>query len=299
LTARTQRAPDPCADTSFHPADCPGPGRYFQYPLYPDSSCYFTPHGFNAVPLRDSTEPPSSSLTRIRKTYPDLPDPRTLPPDSLTSDMYTEDGYLKFYEYAGDIPGLLPSVPYWVAVTAFDFGSPESCVRPLESAIAETAVSGFPLHAFDAPLSGSNQVYIYPNPYRTDAGYRVQGFEGRAQEDRWDERVRAIWFANLPPQCTIHIYTLNGDRVRTLDHDTNPADPLHTRHAWDLINRNFQKVESGLYYWVVEVPGQPAQIGKLAIIREPRLSAARESPDSRRAFCLPESPFPFILAPVP
>ncbi len=43
---------------------------------------------------------------------------------------------------------------------------------------------------------------------------------------------------------------------------------MHRRKMWDLINRNFQKVETRLYYWVVEVQGGRMQMGKPAIIRQ-------------------------------
>ncbi|HOD67323.1 MAG TPA: hypothetical protein PK186_05875 [candidate division Zixibacteria bacterium] len=204
-------APDPCEDSTFDPLTFDQLAPY-RHPGFPDDSIFwFRIHDYNASSM--------GVTTPIRKCYPEMPDPRTLPPDSLTPEMYTDDGYLKFFEYEFEIEGLLPSVPYWLNVTAFDFGSPAMGVEPLESPRDSGLVKAFPLHEWEAPISGSDRIYVFPNPYRTDAGYRDQGFEGRNQNDRWDERVRAIWFANLPPICTIHIFTLDGDRVRTLDHD--------------------------------------------------------------------------------
>ncbi len=251
--------PDPCNDSLFDPLHYTQVAPY-RHPQYPnDSLFWFKPHDYNA-----SVHGVSTPITR---TYPDAPDPRPLPADSISDDMYTEDGYLKFYEYECTVENILPTVSYWVNVTAFDYGSPAMGVTPMESDKSKGILEAFPLHELDRPLSGSDKIYVYPNPYRVDAEYRDIGLEGRNQDDRWDERVRAVWFANLPPVCTIHIYSLDGDRVRTIEHDVPAADPTSRRHAWDLINRNYQKVETGLYYWVVEMPGEKTQVGKLAIIR--------------------------------
>jgi len=182
--------------------------------------------------------------------------------------MYTEDGYFKYFEYEFEITNLLPTVAYWVNVTAFDHGSPATDLFPQETPVTLHARSAFPLHNYDAPLSGSDKVYVYPNPYRINEGYRRSyGYEGRGRDDLPDDKVRAIWFANLPPKCTIKIFTIDGDRVRTLEHDTDITDPTYSHQRWDLINRNYQRIVSGLYYWTVETPDGDTQMGKLVIIR--------------------------------
>ncbi len=250
---------NPCLDSSFVPSAYSDRGHYFQPEGFPDSIFFFTPHDRNASGV--------GQLTSITRTYPDMPDPRTLEPDELTPELYTEDGYLKYFEYQLDLTDLLPTVPYYVSVTTFDFGSPSAGVAPLETEVTERPVEAFPIHELDQPVSGSDQIYVYPNPYRLDVDYREIGIEGRNQDDRWDERVRVIWFANLPPKCTIHLFTIDGDRVRTMEHNVPATDATSRRHQWDLINRNYQRVQTGLYYWVVEIPGGKSQVGKLAIIR--------------------------------
>ncbi len=249
---------EPCTDSSFDPLLFTQFRPYLS-PVYPESIFAFVPHDYNTADLGYNTP--------VTKTYPNMPDPRLLPADSITADMYTEDGYLKFYEYQLDVTNLLPTVQYYVSITAFDFGSPAQGLNPLESSQDDNLTPAFPMHEMDSPLSGSDKVYVYPNPYRIDADYRGLGFEGRAQDDRWDERVRAIWFANLPPKCTINIWTLDGDRVRTIEHDKPISDPTYSRERWDLINRNFQIIVSGLYYWTVEAPDKETQIGKLVVLR--------------------------------
>ena len=103
----------------------------YPHPLYPNDSIFrFPPHGYNASEF-DTSCVFDSLCSPVRKVYPVLPDPRTLPADSLTAEMYTADGYWKYFEYEFTITPLLPTVPYWVNVTAYDIGSPGSGLYPL------------------------------------------------------------------------------------------------------------------------------------------------------------------------
>jgi len=243
-------------DTSWHPADHPrsSPFAYF------DQILYFEGQDYNASIFGVSTP--------IAKIYPDESYPTTLVPEEAPVEELTEDGYLKYFEYEIIIDGLLPTVPYWVNVTAFDFGSysEESDLDALETSLTVGAQSTYPLGTGDDPANGGTTVYVYPNPYRVDAGYRTNGFEGRTDTDRPDDRVRAIHFANLPPVCTIKIFTLDGDLVREIEHNFELGHPLASHDTWDVITRNTQKPVSGLYYWTVESPDRETQVGKLVII---------------------------------
>jgi hypothetical protein len=220
---------------------------------------YFAPEDFNQSEL--------GLPGGIRKLYPDQPYPSSVNPDSARPDELTDDGYLKYFEYEFLIDSLLPTVPYWVNVTAFDFGSPESGLDALETSVTLGFLSAYPLSSAEEVARKNLKVFVYPNPYRLDAGYRALGFEGRATDVvRPDDRVRQVTFANLPPKCTIRIFSLDGDLVREIKHDKVPSDPKGSVDTWDLITRNTQLVVSGLYYWTVEDEDGETQIGKLVII---------------------------------
>ncbi|UCD62722.1 MAG: hypothetical protein JSW34_08115 [Candidatus Zixiibacteriota bacterium] len=248
---------DPCADADFDPLSFT-PSSPYVHADFVDSAFYFKKHDYNASIFEVNTP--------IRKVYPDEPDPVIYHADSIPPEAMTDDGYLRYYEYEVVIGDLLPTVPYWVNVTAFDYGDARIKVKPLESAVSVGAVSAYPLGTSDMAADGDGNVYVYPNPYRGDADYRDNGFEGRLQEDRPDYRVREIHFRNLPPRCTIYVYSLDGDLVRKLDHDMDPADPNSSHDSWNMITRNTQMVVSGLYYWVVEAEDGSTQMGKLVII---------------------------------
>jgi len=153
-----------------------------------------------------------------------------------------------------------------VAVTAYDCGSPQAGLEPLEGAKSLTAHSVYPNNDWDDKPDEVQNVYVFPNPYRQDAWYRQRGLEGRGQDDRSRDRVRKITFANLPAKCRIRIYSLDGDLIREMDHDFDPSDPNSSYHEWDLVTRNVQRVTSGIYYWVVEDDRGHSQIGKLVIL---------------------------------
>jgi hypothetical protein len=240
--------------------------RPYRHPFYPESTFYFERQGFNASSL---TEP-----NGIQKVYPSQPYPSTLVLDSLPAIEKTPDGYPKYFEYEYTVTSLLPTVPYWISVTAFDFGSPASGLPSLETNVTQNTANAYPLETWAAVDAQDLEVFVYPNPYRGDANYRARGYEGvdttgrrLSQSDRPDDRARQIHFANVPPNCIISIFSLDGDLVREIVHNSPPADPNASHATWDLITRNTQAVVSGLYYWTVENSDSgEIQMGKLVII---------------------------------
>jgi hypothetical protein len=241
---------DPCQDNDFAPlrysAQAP-----FVHPEFSDSIFYFEARGYNAH--RPGIDTP------IRKIYPNQPYPGTLDPELADPAELTETGRLKYFEYECVIDNLLASIPYSVSVTAFDYGSPESGLAALETSVTNGAMTVYAMPSSDAVEAGGLDVFVYPNPYRIDANYRDNGYEGRTGSPRVDY-TRAVHFTNLPERCTIRIFTLDGDLVRVIDHDGGAHD------SWNLITRNTQLVVAGLYYWSVESESGRTQIGKLAVI---------------------------------
>jgi hypothetical protein len=231
--------------------------------IYGDSVFFFAPQDFNR------SEP--GITTPILRSYPDAPFPfYTSPatvPDSLRDVYLTPEGDFKYYEYEYTIENLLPTVPYYVNVTAFDFGSPQSGLSALETSRSIGAQMVYPLAGPEDVAQGNLRVYVYPNPYRLDGDYLEKGYEGRGARYYIPDRLRRIHFANLPSKCYISILTLDGDLVRRWEHDRDPSDPTASHDTWDLITRNTQAVVSGIYYWVVEDSNGETQIGKLVIIK--------------------------------
>ncbi len=100
--------------------------------------------------------------------------------------------------------------------------------------------------------------YVVPNPYVGAASFEPQRFavSGRGE--------RKIEFRALPANCTIRIYTVNGELVQTLTHDGNMTDGTV---SWDLRTKDNMEVAPGLYIFHVDAPGIGSHIGKFAIIK--------------------------------
>ncbi|UCE24891.1 MAG: hypothetical protein JSU74_02235, partial [Candidatus Zixiibacteriota bacterium] len=241
---------------NFDPMDYPRDNP-FEHPLFADSVFYFAPQDFNQSILGKDTP--------IDKAFPNQPYPSSLFPEECDSTELTEDGHLKYFEYQITIDNLLPTVPYYVSVTAFDFGSPEVGLASLETSIINSAAPAYPLSSVEDVDEKDLKVFVYPNPYRADAQYDQLGFENRDGTEA-ESRMRRIHFANLPKVCKIYIYSIDGDLVRELDHNCPEGGPEAMHDSWNLITRNTQAAVTGLYYWVVESE-EGVQMGKFVIIK--------------------------------
>jgi hypothetical protein len=72
-----------------------------------------------------------------------------------------------------------------------------------------------------------------------------------------------VQFINLPEQCTITVFNLNGERVITLEH----SDPDNVNYIWDMKTENNHFISDGLYIYQAETPGGDQKIGKFIIMR--------------------------------
>ncbi len=101
-------------------------------------------------------------------------------------------------------------------------------------------------------------INVYPNPY---LAYNI------TEKGLHEERVT---FVNLPASCTIRIFTIAGQLVRTIEHTATSTNDI-TRN-WDLRNENNLPVASGFYFAHITVPDVGEKIIKLAIVfRQQRL----------------------------
>ena len=108
----------------------------------------------------------------------------------------------------------------------------------------------------EAAASGGT-VTVVPNPYRGSAPWDRPPVFG-------DPLTRHVDFMHLPKAvATIKIFTLAGDFVAQIVHDGANGNG---EASWDLISRNGQEVESGVYLFAVDSP-LGHQVGKFVIVR--------------------------------
>jgi hypothetical protein len=109
----------------------------------------------------------------------------------------------------------------------------------------------------DAARDEMKDIAVVPNPYIAAADWepRTQ-IQGRGP--------RMVQFIHLPAECTIRIYTIRGELVRTLDHRGVGSDGTEW---WDLQTGTGQDISYGVYLFHVEAPGIGEKVGKFAIIK--------------------------------
>ncbi len=184
----------------------------------------------------------------------------------LDIDPQTGDSilYHKYYEYEYVVDGVLESVPWFCSVTAFDYGDIVNHLKPLESSPLLNTVEAWPVNDASYVLDHDLKVAVYPNPYIGDGRYAASGYEFMTGPGSIDH-ARRMHFANLPPSCTIRIYTLDGDLVRTIHHPGQYSGS-DSNVEWNMRSTNNELVTSGIYLFVVESEWGN-QIGKLVIIK--------------------------------
>ncbi|MBN2279336.1 MAG: hypothetical protein JXQ65_02025 [Candidatus Marinimicrobia bacterium] len=146
---------------------------------------------------------------------------------------------------------------YYYSVTSYDTGHEAWAVDnavtvpSLESSIfANRKKTKF--YTTLKPLSedeSMDKVVVVPNPF-----YVSSGLASSAD-------AKLIQFVNVPEECTIRIFTIRGDLVKTIEH----YDPTSGVATWNQISNNNQYVKSGMYFYHIESE-QGETRGKFAII---------------------------------
>ncbi len=141
---------------------------------------------------------------------------------------------------------------YSYAVTAMDSSGAESGIAVLSD--RTTTVEVRPSWA---PSTRLDAIRVVPNPFIISARWERERL-GNIPEG---EPIRELAFVNLPAECTIKIFTIDGDLVRTIRH-TNGAGTEY----WDLRSEYNRLVATGVYVFHVE-SSHGEHVGKFAIVR--------------------------------
>jgi len=100
-----------------------------------------------------------------------------------------------------------------------------------------------------------NKIKVVPNPYVVSSLFEPEFGELRR------EPLRQIQFINLPPVCTIHIFTIDADLVKTIRHDA-----VNGTETWDLRSDGGREVAPGIYIYSVKTDGSE-YLSRFAIIK--------------------------------
>ena len=102
------------------------------------------------------------------------------------------------------------------------------------------------------------KIKVVPNPYVVANSWepRNQYSTGRGP--------RELHFTHLPQKCTIRIFNVRGQLVRTLEHNASIWDGAE---VWDMLTKDKLDIAFGVYVYHIDAPGIGSKIGKFAVIK--------------------------------
>ncbi|TES93177.1 MAG: T9SS type A sorting domain-containing protein [Candidatus Cloacimonadota bacterium] len=104
-----------------------------------------------------------------------------------------------------------------------------------------------------------DRIKVVPNPYIIRNPWEVSSDYG------------ILRFINLPNECTIRIYTLAGNLIKTIEHKVEATATSAIQggsEKWDILTVNDQRPASGIYIYHISTPNDgETKTGKFALIR--------------------------------
>jgi len=100
-----------------------------------------------------------------------------------------------------------------------------------------------------------SNIKVVPNPYVVSSLYEPEYGELRK------EPLRQLQFINLPNECTIHIFTVDADQIKTIYHNsTNGTE------SWDLRTEGGREIAPGIYIYLVKTK-ETEYLSRFAVIK--------------------------------
>ena len=159
--------------------------------------------------------------SRSNPDYPMLSVEDGLIPNEARVSLRVARPYFQYSASVLDVDNTTGSANNWDPL--YRFSTATVATRSEETAILEDLLE---------------EINVVPNPYYAYSQYET---------GKLDNRVKIV---NLPEQCTVRIYNLQGTLIRTYE----KADPL-TYIDWDLKNDANVPIAGGIYIIHIDVPG--------------------------------------------
>lgn len=100
-----------------------------------------------------------------------------------------------------------------------------------------------------------DQIRIVPNPYMVSH---------QGQKSPYDAK---IYFTKLPKRCSISIYTIMGDLVKTIEHDEASAyQDQESIEIWNLLSKNLQRVQSQTLVAIITTPDGAKTVKNFSVV---------------------------------
>jgi len=153
-------------------------------------------------------------------------------------------------------------VAYYYYAAAFDDGT-ENGADVYNPAGGESLESGKYLNRtvyaahLTRPPGNLSDIRVVPNPFNV-----------AARELQYTGEKDKIMFMDLPPECTIKIYSESGDLIKTLNHTDGSGDePWGVLAEEQSTTESGQIIVSGIYIAYIETPDGESTFVKFAVVR--------------------------------
>ena len=104
-----------------------------------------------------------------------------------------------------------------------------------------------------------DNIKVVPNPYIVTNEFEPANYYDQGRGDRH------LHFINLPSKCTIRIYTLSGQLVKTIEHHVGINE--RGEAIWDMLTKENMDIGFGVYFYHVDAGELGKRIDKFAIIK--------------------------------
>lgn len=171
----------------------------------------------------------------------------SVPPSKYS--VYTNNGAI-FTVQSLSLTGTAPNISGSIA--CFGTASPTS-----NGTLSRSGGTGDSVISFSAVQDNgagmSDVIRVVPNPFNISADPNKLRYVGEPNQ---------IGFLNIPPVCTIKIYTELGQLIKTIQHANGSGDEY-----WDCTTSSDQIIVSGIYIVVFQTPKGQTAIKKFVVIR--------------------------------
>jgi hypothetical protein len=104
-----------------------------------------------------------------------------------------------------------------------------------------------------------DNIAAVPNPYVV-----TNSLEQLDHQNPRDRGPRRMYFNHLPMECMIRVYTITGELVKTISHNSSMDDG---KEYWDLTTDDNFPIAFGVYVYHVDAGEIGEKIGRFAVIK--------------------------------
>jgi hypothetical protein len=191
-------------------------------------------------------------------------------PDSIfNADGTRESDWIVFMDHQDDAGNPVPSWRFLLNLMPSDdtriYSEPragDTAYVVVDKPFLRNDIYGFTTYSphVDETLAEEDmeKIKVVPNPY-----FAASAFEGQNTFSS-GRGPREIQFRYLPSECTVRIYSVAGELVKTIYH----SSPLESGTGrWNLLTEDNLSAAYGVYIYHVDAPNIGQKIGKLAIVK--------------------------------